>query len=246
MPTKLSPRPSRQTPAQAQARVRAAKERENHIRRQAQGVAGHAKEDQKKARLKQAEIERLRKVVRDCAAAVSRAKAALIQFLKTRPASLAGQLAHDAKKRQLEAAVQTALVALQAARAALEAAMRDAAAIAESPAQQIVADVNTELQKAKQDTQEEVKAAIEAGVPASSLPPPTTPAEQNTDTQVSEVAKDAAPVADQTISAAEDAGAESDKAAAEADAPPGAASTKNVLPILAVVGVVGLLLLRKK
>jgi hypothetical protein len=276
MPPRLPARPSRQAPAQAQGRAVAAKARENQLRAQAQSLAARASVDQKTAKSKQIEIERLRKCVIDCAKAYARAKMVRDAFAaKPISAVPAMRFSREVELRKLDTAMAAALAALNAARVALEKAVREATAVAESPAQQMLPVVQRELEQAKQDTQTETRAAVEAGAPPATLPPPPTPAEQRTDTQVSEVAKDAPAVAEQAFDAAEGAANAGDKAAADVGAPPVAppaagesspppaviedaakkaqdavneavgAKEGSILPILAVAGIVGYLFLRK-
>jgi len=277
MPPRLPARPSKQAPAQAQGRAIAAKARENQLRKQAQSLAARASVDQRTAKSKQAEIERLRKCVIDCAKAYSRAKMARAAFAaKPIPPMPAARFAREVELRKLDAAMAAALAALNAARVALEKAVREATAVAESPAQQALPIVQRELEQAKRDTQTETRAAVEAGAPPAALPPSPTPTEQRTDTQVSEVARDAPVVAEQAFDAAEGAANAGDKAVADAGAPtveaPAAGESSpppaviedaakkaqdavnaavgakegSVLPLLAAVGIGAFLFMRKK
>jgi colicin import membrane protein len=225
MPVRLPPRPAKQTPASAQARAIEAKKREDHLRKQTQGLAARAIADQQRARAKQSEIERLKKCVVDCAQAYARAKTALVAY-KPLPAvaSAKARSIHDTKRRQLAAAVAAALAALQAARTALRKAMGEAVAAAESPAQQTLPIVQKELEQAKQDTVTETKAAVEAGVPPAALPPPSTPLEKATDATSSEVSKEAIAVVEKTTQVAENADSSDADAALDAGAPPAPSS----------------------
>jgi len=277
MPPRLPPRMQKQGPVMAQSRAFEAKKRENQLRKQAQDLAVRASHDQKVAKAKQLEIERLRKCVIDCAKAYARAKEAHVAlFRKPTPTNPALVAARAVELQRLMAAMSVALAALSAARAALEKAVREATAIAESPAQQDLPVVQKELEQAKQDTQTETRAAVEAGAPPAALPPPPTTAEQASDTQTSGTAREAEVVAEQTTNAAESAASSGDAAAADAGAPPVAppaagesspppaviedaakkaqdavnaavgAKPGSVLPMLAVAGVIGAFLIMRK
>ena len=221
MPPRLPPRMQKQGPVMAQSRAFEAKKRENQLRKQAQDLAARARQDQKVAKAKQLEIERLRKCVIDCAKAYARAKEAHVACIRRPTPALPALIAARAVELQrLTAAMNAALAAMNAARAALEKAVRDATVVAESPAQQDLPVVQKELEQAVKDTVTETRAAVEAGAPPAALPPPPTPAEQASDTQTSGTAREAEVVAEQTTTAAESAASSGDAAAVDAGAPP--------------------------
>jgi hypothetical protein len=230
MPAPLPPRPAVQTPAQAQGRAVAAKQREDQLRQQAVVIADRAKVDQAVAKGKQSEIDRLKKAVEKCADAYKRAKEAFIRFRSLPVPQGVNRAVHEQQGRKIAEAQSAALNALNAARAALDKAMREAAAVAGSPAQQALPVVQKALEAAKQDTQREAAVAVQVGVPKAALPPAPTPAQVQVDVKVAEVAKDAPAVTEKTVAVADAAANAGSKAVVAADAPPPPPATEAPPP----------------